>query len=66
MLQIIKEKATRIVACGFDVYTIIYSGEMSEWPKEHDWKSCISLTGYRGFESLSLHHIIGLDFCGFF
>ena len=30
-------------------------GEMSEWPKEHDWKSCIPLTGYRGFESLSLH-----------
>lgn len=29
---------------------------MSEWSKEHDWKSCIPVKGYRGFESLSLHH----------
>jgi hypothetical protein len=30
-------------------------GEVSEWSKEHDWKSCMFLTGHRGFESLSLH-----------
>ena len=29
---------------------------MSEWPKEHDWKSCMSRKGHRGFESLSLRH----------
>lgn len=33
-------------------------GEVSEWSKEHDWKSCMSVTGHRGFESLSLHQII--------
>ena len=27
---------------------------MSEWSKEHDWKSCMSRKGHRGFESLSL------------
>ena len=27
---------------------------MSERPNEHDWKSCVRLTLYRGFESLSL------------
>ena len=27
---------------------------MAEWLKAHDWKSCISRKGYRGFESLSL------------
>ena len=32
------------------------NGEVSEWPKEHDWKSCMSRKGHRGFESLSLHH----------
>ena len=31
-------------------------GEMSEWLKEHDWKSCMFRKGHRGFESLSLHH----------
>ena len=35
---------------------ITHIGEVSEWSKEHDWKSCISVKGYRGFESLSLHH----------
>lgn len=28
---------------------------MSEWPKEHDWKSCMFRKRHRGFESLSLH-----------
>ncbi len=32
------------------------AGEVSEWLKEHDWKSCMSRKGHRGFESLSLHH----------
>ena len=31
-------------------------GEMSEWLKEHDWKSCMFRKGHRGFESLSLYH----------
>ncbi len=30
-------------------------GEVSEWLKEHDWKSCMFRKGHRGFESLSLH-----------
>jgi hypothetical protein len=30
---------------------------VSEWLKEHDWKSCMLLTGHRGFESLSLHQM---------
>ena len=30
---------------------------MSEWLKEHDWKSCMFRKGHRGFESLSLHHV---------
>ena len=29
---------------------------MAEWLKAQDWKSCIPRKGYRGFESLSLHH----------
>ncbi len=29
-------------------------GEMSEWPKEHDWKSCEGGDLLRGFESHSL------------
>ncbi len=29
-------------------------GEMTEWLKVHAWKACVLLTGYRGFESLSL------------
>lgn len=28
---------------------------MLEWLKRHDWKSCVRLNPYRGFESLSLH-----------
>lgn len=31
----------------------IFFGEMSEWSKVHDWKSCVPKR-YRGFESLSL------------
>ncbi len=31
-------------------------GELSEWPKEHDWKSCRLLKRSRGFESLALRH----------
>jgi hypothetical protein len=30
---------------------------MAERLKAHDWKSCMLLTGHRGFESLSLHHL---------
>lgn len=33
-----------------------YDGEVSEWLKEHDWKSCMFRKEHRGFESLSLHH----------
>ena len=29
---------------------------MSEWLKEHDWKSCIGRTLYRGFKSHALRH----------
>ena len=35
---------------GFFVHE---SGEMTEWSKVHDWKSCV-LKRHRGFESLSL------------
>ena len=31
---------------------------MSEWFKEHAWKVCVRLTTYRGFESLSLRHVL--------
>ena len=31
-------------------------GELSEWLKEHDWKSCIGRTLYRGFKSHALRH----------
>ena len=31
-------------------------GEMAEWLKARAWKVRILLTGYRGFESLSLRH----------
>ncbi len=34
------------------------NGELSEWSKEHDWKSCVRSTLYRGFESLALRHFI--------
>ena len=40
-------------------------GEMTEWPKVRDWKSRVLLTGYQGFESLSLRnfddgaHVVG-------
>ena len=33
-------------------------GEMSERPKELDWKSSIGVKAYQGFESLSLRHKI--------
>lgn len=36
----------------------MYVGEMSEWFKEHAWKVCVRLTAYRGFESLSLRHVL--------
>ncbi len=32
------------------------NGEMAEWLKARAWKVRIPLTGYRGFESLSLRH----------
>ena len=31
-------------------------GELSEWPKEHDWKSCRRVTLSQGFKSLALRH----------
>lgn len=31
---------------------------MSERFKEHAWKVCVRLTAYRGFESLSLRHVM--------
>ena len=31
-------------------------GEVTERLKVHDWKSCVRLTPYRGFESLPLRH----------
>ncbi len=34
----------------------IKHGELSEWLKEHDWKSCIGRTLYRGFKSHALRH----------
>jgi hypothetical protein len=40
------------------IYTKSKHGEVSEWPKEHDWKSCILVKEYRGFESLSLLHFL--------
>ncbi len=33
-------------------------GELSEWSKEHDWKSCRLLQRSRGFESLALRHYL--------
>ena len=34
-------------------------GEVTERLKVHDWKSCVRLTPYRGFESLPLRqHVI--------
>ena len=32
-------------------------GELSEWPKEHDWKSCRRFALPQGFESLALRQI---------
>ena len=34
-----------------------YLGELSEWPKEHDWKSCRRVFLSQGFESLTLRNI---------
>ena len=34
----------------------LFNGEMSERPKELDWKSSIGVKAYQGFESLSLRH----------
>jgi hypothetical protein len=33
------------------------SGEVTERLKVHDWKSCVRLTPYRGFESLPLRQL---------
>ncbi len=33
-----------------------YLGELSEWPKEHDWKSCRRVILSQGFESLTLRN----------
>ena len=38
------------------VFVPIDYGEMSERPKELDWKSSIGVKAYQGFESLSLRH----------
>ena len=32
-------------------------GELSEWPKEHDWKSCRRVKLSQGFKSLALRQI---------
>ncbi len=34
------------------------TGEMAEWFKVHAWKACVRLQPYRGFESLSLRHLV--------
>ena len=34
---------------------------MSERFKEHAWKACVRLTAYRGFESLSLRHVMAIS-----
>ena len=33
-------------------------GEVTERLKVHDWKSCVRLTPYRGFESLPLRQTV--------
>ena len=43
----------------FDIVILLF-GEMSEWSKVHDWKSC-KVKSLRGFESPSLR--IGDRFC---
>jgi hypothetical protein len=40
-------------ACGATIY-----GELSEWPKEHDWKSCRRVTLSQGFKSLALRQLL--------
>ena len=32
------------------------AGEMTEWLKVHDWKSCVLRKRYRGFKSRPLRH----------
>lgn len=40
----------------------VRQGEMSERPKELDWKSSIGVKAYQGFESLSLRHYFYFPF----
>jgi hypothetical protein len=35
---------------------VFVKGRVSEWPKEHDWKSCIRIPPYRGFKSHPVRH----------
>lgn len=36
-------------------------GEVSEWPKEHDWKSCFRRKTERGFKSRPLREELNSD-----
>src|SRR5438045_2993355 len=47
-------KLVFIIRCSAQ-HVGVFKGEVSEWSKEHDWKSCMLRKGHRGFESLSLH-----------
>ena len=39
------------------------SGEVTEWSKVHDWKSCGRIKLSRGFESLPLRQLSLFEFC---
>ncbi len=44
---------------GFNFFALLcnpFSGEVSEWLKEHAWKVCIPCKRDRGFESRSLRN----------
>ena len=50
---------SRIASTGESAkYLIVGAGEVTERLKVHDWKSCVRLTPYRGFESLPLRQYL--------
>jgi hypothetical protein len=51
-----RSAVNRVVAGSNPACGAIPFGELSEWSKEHDWKSCRRSTPSQGFESLALRH----------
>ena len=54
-LKIKKQQRRAIAAIAYE-YIENKLERCPSWLKEHDWKSCVHLKVYRGFESLSLRH----------